>query len=162
MRIIKKIDKTIGLLLRLISRICLGVLLLLLAGNVFVRFVPIVSFGWFDEIVEWAFAWLVFLGATALWRENEHFRIEWIQKKLSGKVSGYLTGFIFDLISLIFFIALAYEGIKLMIIATDTTPIFKISKRVLYLCLPVSGGLMSIYSLRNCVKDIYGLIRLYR
>ena len=39
-------------------------LVLLVGAGVFVRFVPVSSMGWADEIIEFGFAWLVFFGAA--------------------------------------------------------------------------------------------------
>lgn len=47
---------------------------------------------WSDEIVERAFAWMVFMGAAVLWRNNEHFRVQWLPNKLEGKASGKALG----------------------------------------------------------------------
>ena len=38
---------------------------LLVSANVLVRFVPVVSLHWFDEIVEMLYAYLIFYGAAA-------------------------------------------------------------------------------------------------
>jgi len=71
-------DRSLIISLRWLTLVCFVALLILLSGVVFVRFVPITSLGWSDEIVEWAFAWMVFMGAAALWRDNEHFRVQWL------------------------------------------------------------------------------------
>ena len=83
-------DRALLLVLRSICVCCFSLLLLLLAGNVFVRYFPVAAFYWFDEVVEWMFAWMVFFGAAALWARNEHFRLEWINEKLKGKPAGSL------------------------------------------------------------------------
>lgn len=157
--LLRGVDRTVGVALRVISMVCLVILLLLLTGNVLNRFVvPLsglrgFSFGWFDEIVEWSFAWMVFFGAAALWREKEHFVVDWLTAKLRGKTGGYVLSVILDLISLSFFLVFAVYGWRLTARASDWTPIFKLPKRLLYLCLPASGILMSIYSVRNLLAD---------
>ena len=96
-------DRRLVQFMRVICLCCFTLLLLLLAGNVFVRLyagiydrvpsfirIPIIGFYWFDEVVEWAFAWMVFFGAAALWARNEHFKLEWIAVKMEGTRIGHL------------------------------------------------------------------------
>ncbi len=146
-------DKIIGNTLRVICIFCFSVLFLLLAGNVLVRYFPFMSFHWFDEIVEWAFAWLVFFGCAALWRENEHFRIQWIQQKLGKNRYGSVIKTLLDLLSVMFFIVLAYQGYRFASRAMDWTSFFNIPRKIIYSCIPVSGAIMLIYSIKDLIRD---------
>jgi TRAP-type C4-dicarboxylate transport system permease small subunit len=158
--LLKSVDGLLGKALRILSAACLIILLLLLAGNVLNRFlVPLsglhsFSFGWFDEIVEWSFAWMVFFGAAALWREKEHFEVDWLSSKLKGKTGGFLLEVVLELISLSFFLVFTLFSLRLTARADDWTPIFKLPKKLLYLCLPASGILMSLYSVRNLAASL--------
>ena len=52
----------------------------------FVRFFPVVSLHWFDEIIELLYAYLVFYGAAALWITREHLSVgDWISGRLIRK-----------------------------------------------------------------------------
>lgn len=143
--LIARIDRATGKVLKGISVLCLGFLFFLLLGNVFFRFVPIFSFGWFDEIVEMTFAYFVFFGSAALWRERQHFRVCLIPDTQQGKWKRILDLFI-EGCSVLFFLVLFIYSAELTIRATDQTPIFKMSKRILYLCMPVSSFIMLIYA----------------
>jgi len=55
---------------------------------VLIRFWPIVVLGWEDEVVELAFAWMVFLGSAAVWRSHEHIAIDFIPQALAGTRTG--------------------------------------------------------------------------
>ena len=112
------------------KKIIFILLLILLSGNVLFRFVPIMSMGWYDEIVEMIFAWLVFIGAAALWRDSSHFRVEWIYSKLKNSLSGNLVGILIELLALFFLIVMTYQGLKLTLLANDWTPILKLPKRI--------------------------------
>ena len=60
-------------------RVCIAafvVLIVLVTTLILIRFAPLFSLGWADEIVEMAFAWMTFLGAAALWRSRSHFRVD--------------------------------------------------------------------------------------
>ncbi len=138
----------LGALLEGIAMVSLALLFLLLIGNVTFRFFPVFSMGWFDEIVELCFAYLVFFGSAALWRKREHFKLDWIQRKFAGRPAGYVAQILIDLVSLGFFLVFFFYSLELTMRATDWTPIFKLPKRLLYGCMPVSGFIMTIYALK--------------
>jgi len=149
MGILQASDRVIGLILRWGSVAILGLVFILLIGNVFVRFFPFVSFGWFDEVIELLIAWMVFLGAAALWRENEHFAITFLPDLCKGKASGFALDILINLISLAFIGAFFYYSLNITLRVTDWTPVINMPKSLLYASMPVSGFFMVIYSLRN-------------
>lgn len=153
--VLSLMDRIVGKILRSISVVTLAFLFFLLLGNVFFRFVPIFSFGWFDEIVEGAFAYFVFFGSAALWREREHFRVCLVPDTLKGKWKKFVDLFI-EGCGVLFFLVLLVYSIELTLRATDQTPIFKMSKRILYLCVPVSSFIMLIYATVSFVSRLRG------
>ncbi len=155
-RALSAFDRGLIAALRLICICCLGLLLLLLAGNVFVRYFPVAAFYWFDEVVEWIFAWMVFFGAAALWARDEHFRLDWIHTKLKGTPAGRLVALGLELISLFFLVVFFYEAARLTALARDWTPFFNAPRRWLYVCMPISGGIMVGYSIRNIIREASG------
>ena len=60
------IDRALLNILKAVAIVVFVCLTVLISANVFVRFFPVVSLHWFDEIVELIFAALVFYGAAAL------------------------------------------------------------------------------------------------
>ncbi len=147
--------------LRCVCVTCFALLLLILAGNVFVRFFPVVAFFWFDEIVEWLFAWMVFFGAAALWARDEHFRLEWINDKIKGTRPGHLVAAFVEVLSLLFVAIFFYEALCLTVLARDWTPVFNMPRRCLYVCMPISGLIMVGYSVRNVLREVraFGRVR---
>lgn len=168
--LLSSFDQTLVKIMRLICILCFTFLLLLLAGNVFARilaglaedlseyafarYIPIVAFYWFDEVVEWTFAWMVFFGAAALWARDEHFKLEWLPKRLQGTRGGRLVIAGLEVLSLFFLLIFATQSLRLTILARDWTPVFNVSRRFLYVCMPVSGFIMVAYSVRNVVREI--------
>ncbi len=148
-----KLDAWFGTLLRLLSMSCLVVISILMVFNVFTRFFPFFSMSWFDEILEGFFAWMVFFGAAALWRENEHFTVTFLPDWLRGSKTGYILEICIHLISILFLLVFTYYSLNLTMRAGDTTPILMMPKRILYVCMPLSGAIMVGYSFRNiCVS----------
>ena len=149
MNILEVTDRAIGRVLRWGSVSILGVVFVLLAVNVFVRFFPIVSFEWFDEVIEMLIAWMVFLGTAALWRENEHFTITFFPDLFKGRKAGFALDILINLVGLAFIGVFTYYSLNLTLRVSDWTPIINMPKKLLYASMPVSGVFMVIYSLRN-------------
>ena len=147
--ILKKVDKTLEFICRWGSSACLIGLLLLISAVVFVRFVPITSMGWTDEVIEFAFAWMVFLCSAGLWRQRSHFRVDVVTDWLRGSKAGQGLEIILTLISLVFLFVFTYEGYLLAMKATDRSPIFELPKTLWYLSMPIAGIIMFGYTLRN-------------
>jgi TRAP-type C4-dicarboxylate transport system permease small subunit len=148
-----KFDRYLVATLRTICVGCFIALLVLLTGNVLVRLFPVTTMYWFDEVVEWVFAWMVFLGAAALWARDEHFKLDWISKKLQQHRQGPLVAVLLEILSLAFLAIFAYQSLRLTILAKDWTPVFNVSRRYLYVCMPVSGVIMVGYSVRNLLRE---------
>lgn len=157
MDFLKAIDRFLGRAMRWISVACLVGLMLVLTGVVFIRFVPIATLSWSDEAIEWAFAWMVFLGAAALWRDNQHFYVEALETQLRGTVAGRILGLAIELCCITFFIVFTYYSYQLTVNANDRSPILEWPRPLWYSAMPLAGGLMIVYSIRNVVKKLIDL-----
>ncbi len=157
---LKKIDRMALAVLKALTITLFLLLSLLVSANVLVRFVPVVSLHWFDEIVEMLYAYLIFYGAAALWITREHFSVgDWIGPMiLKGSRARYLYRAVLEVLVLIFAIIFFYYSLRLTVLAQDVTNVFAIPKRVLYSCMPVAGAIMIIYSIRNIALEIIPLI----
>jgi len=153
---LKKIDRMVLAVLKALTITLFLLLSLLVSANVLVRFVPVVSLHWFDEIVEMLYAYLIFYGAAALWITREHFSLgDWIGATiLKGSRTRYLYRAVLEVLVLIFAAIFLYYSLRLTILARDVTNVFAIPKSILYSCMPVAGAIMIIYSIRNCVGEI--------
>jgi TRAP-type transport system small permease protein len=149
-----KFDRVMTAFMKWTCAVCLVGLLLLVGAGVFVRFVPIASMGWADEIIEFGFAWMVFFGAALLWRNRTHFRVDLLQHQLAGTRFARLLEVVVNFISLSFFLLLAYEGSMLAVAAVDTSPILELPKTLWYAVIPVSAIIIIGYT----VRDVWWLI----
>jgi len=157
---LKKIDRIALVVLKALTITLFLLLSLLVSANVLVRFVPVVSLHWFDEIVEMLYAYLIFYGAAALWITREHFSVgDWIGATiLKGSRTRYLYRAVLEVLVLIFAAIFFYYSLRLTILAQDVTNVFAIPKRVLYSCMPIAGAIMILYSVRNIAVEIIPLI----
>lgn len=114
--------------------------------------VPIVSFHWFDEIVELCFAALVFYGAAVLWASGGHFSVgDWISPRLPGERSRAFYRLLTSLISAAFLGIFFWFSLRLALGSTELTTVFQIPKSFLYSCMPISSFIMLMYS----AADVY-------
>ncbi len=147
-------DRCIAATLKWICIVCMVGLVFLVGAGVFVRFVPVSSMGWADEIIELAFAWLVFFGAALLWRNRTHFRVNILEQFVAGTRFAGPLALVVNVICLLFFLILAYKGAELTFAAVDTSPILVLPKSIWYAVIPVSAIIMIAYT----VRDIWLLV----
>jgi len=150
-----------GMVLKTLKAVTITVfifLTILITANVIVRFFPVVSLHWFDEIIELLYAYLVFYGAAALWILRGHISVgSWIEKSIAGERPRHFYRAAIELLVLAFAAFFFYYSWRLTVLAIDVTNVFAIPKRVLYSCMPVAGALMVIYSLRNIAVELIAL-----
>lgn len=154
-------DQAILYLLKAITIITFVLLTILITANVIVRFVPVISLHWFDEIIELLYAYMIFYGAAALWITREHFSVgDWIGKKIikNSRVK-HLYRLVIEVMVLIFVVIFFYYSLRLTQLARDVTNVFAIPKKILYSCLPASGAIMIVYSIRNIVIEMIGVVK---
>ena len=157
---LKRIDNAILRALKGVTITSFVFLTILISANVFVRFFPIVSLHWFDEIIELSYAYLVFYGSAALWISHEHFGVgDWIEKRIRSAKMRSTYRIIIALLVLCFVLIFFYYSLRLTLLARDVTNVFAIPKRVLYSCLPISGAIMILYSIRDLIAELIGMMK---
>jgi TRAP-type transport system small permease protein len=149
------VDKLILSVLKVVTIVSFVSLTVLITANVIVRFFPLVSLHWFDEIIEMLYAYLVFYGAAAVWILKGHICVgDWIEKSIANPRRRHLYRIFIELLVLGFAAVFFYYSLRLTILALDVTNVFAIPKKILYSCMPVAGAIMVIYSIRNIAVEI--------
>ncbi|PRD42423.1 hypothetical protein C5748_16720 [Phyllobacterium phragmitis] len=147
------VDKIIGRLLRAIASFCLAALFVIVLANVVSRYFQIWPMAWFDEIVQALFAWMVFIGAAALWREKEHFCVDWLGAILGESRSGVLLHIVVNLLSTGFLALMTWKGLDLTLRSRAVTPILNLPVAFLYASIPIAGAVMTAYSLAELCRS---------
>lgn len=155
---IARLDQALGTLLRVFTIACLVALTLLVAANIVNRLVGLFSMNWFDEVITTLFAWLVFIGASALWREREHFSIGLLADYLADKRGAWAQRLAIALLGLLFAGVLLVYGALFVSRTSATTPVLELPQSWAYACVPIAGLLMTLYALR----DVWTAIRAAR
>jgi TRAP-type C4-dicarboxylate transport system permease small subunit len=151
---LSRLDHNLEAVLRWVSLLCLAVLAVLVSALVFVRFFPILSLDWSDEIVELVFAWMVFMGTAAVWRRHEHIVIDFIPQALAGTRAGRALEVLVSLLTLVFLAVFTWQGWRLAVQAEDTSPMLLLPRPLWYVVLPLSGLVMIAYTLGGCLRAI--------
>ena len=152
-----RVDRALEAVLRWMSIVCMFVLVILVCGLVLVRFFPVMSMGWADEIVELAFAWMVFMGTAAVWRSKEHITIDFIPQALAGTAAGRVLDVAMNVLVLGFLVVFTWQGWSLTLQSTsNTTPMLTLPKPLWYVTIPVAGLVMIGYTVARILKDIRG------
>lgn len=143
----------------------LSVLLVLTICNVGLRFTTGRSLAWSEEISYMCFAWVVFVGASAVYKRGMHSSIDIIVHFLPGTVSRALA-FCVTLTVTAAIAVIAWLSIELTYNAyTKLTPILYIPYTFIDLSITTGFALMFVHSigfLRNIVKhDNYRDVPLY-
>jgi len=128
----------------------------LVTAGVLLRFLPIASMGWADEVVELAFAWMVFTGAAALWGEGSHFCVDLLLLRLGDSPAARRLRTLLALLSLAFLAVFTSYGAVLTVNATDRSPILEYPRWLFYGIMPVAGAVMAAYTLRDLWRLLSG------
>lgn len=147
------LDHILGRVLRAVPITCFAALFVLLFVNVVARTFQLAGFAWFDEVVQGLFAWMVFVGAAALWRENDHFQVVWLAQSLPPAASRVLL-IIVSLLGLSFLVAMTWYDASLTMRARALTPILDLPTSLFYAAIPVSGAVMVVYTLADLFRHL--------
>ena len=158
--VLKRIDHGLMLTLEWICIVLFAAITAILTLNIVVRFVPFMSMHWFDEILELLYGALVFYGAAAVWVNHGHFSVgDWLSKYLKSSAARFGYRLCVELLSLIFIAIFFKYAIELTLQTEERTTAFALSKKWLYVCMPISGGIMVLYSLKNMYLELAGILR---
>jgi TRAP-type C4-dicarboxylate transport system permease small subunit len=150
-----RFDKALVAALEAICIVLFAGITIILTLNIVVRFVPVMSMHWFDEIVEMLYGALIFYGATAVWVVHGHFSVgDWISKRLPNMRARFAYRFLVELASLVFIAVFFKYSFDLFWATEEATTAFAMSKKWLYACMPISGLIMVIYSLKNMYLEL--------
>ena len=153
-------DRVVEVVLRWMSIVCMFVLVVLVCALVFIRFFPVFSMGWADEIVELAFAWMVFMGTAAVWRSHEHITVDFIPQALAGTRAGRVLDVVANVLVLGFLVVFTWQGWFLTIQSgSNTSPMLTLPKPLWYAVIPVSGLLMIVYTVFRTLVAIRSVLR---
>jgi TRAP-type C4-dicarboxylate transport system permease small subunit len=154
-----RFDKALTLALEAVCIALFAGITVILTLNIVVRFVPVMSMHWFDEIVEMLYGALIFYGAAAVWVVHGHFSVgDWISRRLPNMRARFAYRFLVELASLVFIVVFFKYSFDLFWATEEATTAFAMSKKWLYACMPISGLIMVLYSLKNMYLELDAIL----
>ncbi len=138
-----------------LSGIFMVLMFLATFSNVVARYVFNSPIQWAEEFSRYAFIWVVFLGAVVCTKQKRHIGIDSLVKSLPGPVQPWVN-LAADILTLALMVIIIWYGGILTWRATQITATLKVPQYVIYLVVPCSGVLGSIYSLgdlRNHLRE---------
>lgn len=109
-----------------------------------------VSIIWTEEVANYSFIWSIFMGASVMVSQREHFSFDFLSIKLKGRKKTTLV-LVIDTIVLLFSLALLYYGIE----AASTfwnynwVALPEMKMGYVWISLPIMGLTMAIYSINH-------------
>jgi TRAP-type transport system small permease protein len=134
----------------------LGALLLVVFGQVVMRYVLHLSFVWGEELARFLQIWLTFLGATLAFVSGGHASIQMLVERFNEKGQKVVRVLAAACMAA-FFLVLAAKGIKLVRFAwSNESPALSLPYGMVYLAFPVASGLICLLQLRDLVNLLQG------
>ena len=156
---LNRLDRSLVLVLEWICIVLFVAITMILTLNIVVRFIPFMSMHWFDEILELLYGALIFYGAAAVWVTHSHFSVgDWISKFIPSVRGRFIYRLVVELMSLIFIAIFFKYALELMIQTEEQTTAFAMSKKWLYACMPITGGIMVLYSIKNMYFELARIV----
>jgi TRAP-type C4-dicarboxylate transport system permease small subunit len=126
---------------------------LVVALQVFCRYVLNHSLFWSEELARYLLVWLTFLGATAAYYRKIHPGIDVLTLQFS-KNYRKLCRILVHLLSLTLFVVMIYHGIEFAyFIRSQISPALAIPKWIIFIIIPVSGTIFLLHCLTFLAKE---------
>ena len=147
----KRLDFWIASILKWSVIACfLGLFFLMIAG-VLQRLAPELKISGYEEIIQFLFVWMTYLGSTAMWREGMLYRVGAFDNVLSKSLKR-LLGVIIHLFMISLCWVFIFKGSEFALMAGEITPFLQFNKIYWYSAIPICGCFMAIYSMFSLAR----------
>jgi TRAP-type C4-dicarboxylate transport system permease small subunit len=132
------------------------VMVVVVAAQVFCRYVLNHSLFWSEELARYLLVWLTFLGATVAYHRRAHPSIDMLKSRV-GPTVGRLMAIAGYLAALLFFGVLTVYGLQFAhFVRAQISPALQIPKWMILLALPVSGAILCLHTWNFLVAAVKG------
>jgi TRAP-type C4-dicarboxylate transport system permease small subunit len=130
----------------ILSGTCMTLMFIATFANVVARYFFNQPIMWAEEFSRYAFIWVVFLGAVICTKRKRHIAIESLVQIMPREVQPFFHLSV-DLLIMSLMAVIFYYGWLLTFSATQITATLNVPQYVVYFVVPVSAGLIFLYSL---------------
>jgi len=144
-------------ILKFVIAVCLAVMVVLVFGNVVLRYVFNSGITMSEELSRWLMVWLTFLGAIVALREHSHLGVDTLVRMLpaSGKRICFILSY--GLMLYADWLLLAGSWRQTIITAGDRAPATRLSVGLFYsagIVFGVSAGIILIYDVVRVLTGV--------
>ncbi|MCI8491698.1 MULTISPECIES: TRAP transporter small permease [Anaerotruncus] len=155
-----KFENIVGVLMRGVASVCLGVVFALFILNISTR-LPFITYNpkWIDETIQFFLVWMIFLGSAELVRTRGHFVVDILTDHFHGTVAGRVMAVISTALMLATYTVIFYFGVRLCMksdAAMYTLHFMK--KSYFYSCVPVSSFFMALFTIRDLIFSVMDIV----
>ena len=144
---------------RLIEYLLFGLgfsMALLVAVQVFCRYMLNQSLFWSEELARYMLVWLTFLGASAAYYKGAHPGVDILYNRMSPAFRR-VTAIMIHLASLGLFGVMIFYGYQFAhFVRLQTSPALQMPKWIVLSIIPVSGGILMLHAVHFLVAAIKG------
>lgn len=135
------------------------IMVIVIAVQVFARYIMNDSLSWSEELARYCFIWLVYLGVSIAVRKELHMRIEvaFLIVKGKGKIILSMIGNFLFLVFAVIGMMYGYEIAVRILNWGETSPALHLPIGLVYLAGPVGLGLTAIRLIQVLIKEFKGL-----
>lgn len=138
--------------------VVLAVMVIMVFGNVVLRYGFNSGIEFSEEVSRFLFIWLVFIGAVLVLRDNGHLGVHTLTKLLS-RTNKRICKFIADAVTLACCVLLTYGAWEIIVLNwRNYAPISGVSIGVVYIACMVCSIGMGILLLNSIYRNITGII----
>ncbi len=132
------------------------VMVLVVFGQVVLRYLFDVSIPWGAELSQYGMVWLCFLGAALAVKERDHMRVDYFINLLPRSFLPFIH-VLLNIILFAFVVYLSYSSIPITrAFMQDITPGLGIPYGLVSLAMPVGGILMLLYLVTDSIRWLSG------
>ncbi len=142
------LDKACGVLIV----IMLGLMVVITTLQIICR-TWFTALSWSDEVTRYLLIWSTFLGAGCVYRHSGHISVTVVQEMMPASVEKALRVAV-HVICLALFAVLLYYSAKYCGKLNKTATALPIKMKYIYLCIPISMGIMVIHALTMALEEL--------
>lgn len=135
----KKFDQILDTVMRFIMAVAMMALLAGGTWQIFSRWILKNPSTFTDEFLRYVLIWASMLGSAYCFYKDEHLALDLVRDRVKGGVRVALLVFIEAAILFFVCYVFIFGGMKLAMNATNQSSVMRISFKLLYSCLPISG-----------------------
>jgi len=129
-------------------------LLVIIPLQVFCRFVLQGSLDWPDELSPYLLAWITFFAAAIAMNNDEHVSFDYVVNKVGAKSRVFIVLLGKGIVLFFLFVLLFYSVPIVLLKWSDEAYTMKLSKGLIYLCIPVGTAALFIITVKKTIQVI--------